>query len=67
MSSKEAGEGEEEELTPEEEIQLRFMLKESQDEAAELKLQVNEKNSQIADMREARTSLVTQQKEEVVY
>ena len=66
MSSKEAGEGEEEELTPEEEIQkLRFMLKESQDEAAELKLQVNEKNSQIADMREARTSLVTQQKEEV--
>ena len=33
------------------------MLKESQDEAAELKLQVSEKNSQIADMREARTSL----------
>ena len=66
MSSKEAGEGEEEELTPEEEIQkLRFMLKESQDEAAELKLQVSEKNSQIAGMREARSSLVTQQKEEV--
>ena len=66
MSSKEAGDVEEEELTPEEEIQkLRFMLKESQDEAAELKLQVSEKNSQIAGMREARSSLVTQQKEEV--
>ena len=68
MSSKEAGEGEEEELTPEEEIQkLRFMLKESQDEAAELKLQVSEKNSQIAGMREARSSLVTQQKKKWLY
>eukprot|EP00943_MAST-04B_sp_MAST-4B-sp1_P008040 g8040.t1 len=67
MSSKEDGDDSEETpMTPEEEIQmLRFSLKEAQDNIADLKLQVSEKDNQISDLKKTQQSLKEQQQEEI--